>query len=188
MPKSNLTLGERAVNWAKVVGLIAGAFASGIGATWVRGEPDAELAYKRLRNEVNSLRIEIKEERSFVNGFLDGLKLQLIQSTKKEPVSSLPTKKVFQVSRKTCEPGYELKNGKCVPVKKSIYVSKTVSPIHLKKSKVTSSKSSTSAPPQVQQSLDHFIEQAVKRRDKKRGKDKYLPMTLQQLKKETIEE
>ena len=89
--------------WMKMIGLVAGAIASGFGVTWFKGEPGAELAYKRLSTEVNRLRIEIKEERAFVNGFLDGLKLQLIQKPKEELIVD-----------KSCRTGFDNINGKCV--------------------------------------------------------------------------
>jgi len=164
MSRQELTPGEKAVNWAKAIGLIVGAFASGLGATWLRGEPGADLAYKKLSMEVRKIKIDLKEEHAFVNGFLDGLKLQLINKTESPPVSE-PTKVVSQVSQRVlkCTDGFEIRENKCIPKLGAV--------------------SLVNPSVQQQQTLESLISKASKiRSDKEPMKANSLPDTLEQLK------
>jgi hypothetical protein len=104
--KKELSLSEKAVNWSKAIGLLIGAFVAAYGAQWVRGEPGADLAYKRLAEKFNELKIEFVEQRGFVNGFLQGMERGEPQvSEKSEP-------KEVKLS---CRNGHILKDDKCVP-------------------------------------------------------------------------
>lgn len=85
------SLSEKAVNWAKAIGLIGAAVIACYGA-FIRGEPDAALSYKELSKEFTVLKTEFVKQQTFVDGFLAGLN-QATQSLTIIPASqpvSLP--------------------------------------------------------------------------------------------------
>jgi len=80
MAKPELSFGERLINYAKAVAILIGAFGAAFGASYLKGEPEAErasqdikLAYEKLAAEFNKLQEEFGKEQRFVDGFLEGL-------------------------------------------------------------------------------------------------------------------
>jgi hypothetical protein len=69
--RNALGLSERFINWAKGLSILVGGLIAMYGA-FVRGEPDAELAYEKLAAELTALRDELHAAKAYAQGFLDG--------------------------------------------------------------------------------------------------------------------
>ena len=80
--KKELTLGEKATNWAKAISLFGAALVA-LYAAFLKGEPQAAMSYEELADRINKISKNQEEltkdhdkHKAFIDGFLEGLKHQ----------------------------------------------------------------------------------------------------------------
>lgn len=185
--KEDLTLGERAINWSKAAALIIGAFGTAYGASMLRGEPGAELSYKKLNEQLFEVKVDLA-----VMSKLVGKETNPVNEEKlaKIIIDALKTKKVqkLQALQKQKAPSTPKLTSKFNKIKKPLekVFSTATKPMNLEKSKqdnyvlVSKKPLPKPTPPKVQQAqktkfLEHIRENVKK---------KFLPPTLDQLKQQ----
>lgn len=85
------------LTWAKAIAIVVAAFGAAYTGVFTRGEPQANMAYERLAQAFNELRLQVAEDRAFMRGFLEGFKSMPVAvpvaAPAAAPASVLPAKK-----------------------------------------------------------------------------------------------